>query len=88
MEASSAVVNIQLGKRNVKEFVKRYKKNDDYIFIKMFSKSIFSKTKYDGCIVYGCRWEGSVKKLVLFVYHPEGSMHCVDVKAAERCDDT
>jgi len=29
-------LDLELGKRNVKEFVERYKNNDNYTFIEMF----------------------------------------------------
>ena len=74
IKASSPVVDLELGKRNVEEFVNRYKDDDNYIFIKMFSKPVSSETNHDGYIVTDA--DGKVKKLLLFVYHPEGSMHC------------
>jgi len=50
----------------------------------MFTKPLYSITKYDGCIVKGANRK--VKKLVL-VYHPEGSMHCTNTEAAKHCDE-
>jgi hypothetical protein len=44
-------------------------------------KPLFAETEHDGCIVKDA--DGKVKKLVLFVYHPEGSMHCDSVRAVE-----
>ena len=60
-EASSTVVDIESGKRNVEEFVKHYKSNNDYIFIKMFSEAVFSGIEYNRCIVKVT--DGEVKKL-------------------------
>jgi len=48
------------------------------------SWQIKAGSKSDGCIVTDTHRK--VKKLVLSVQHPEGSMHCDDVKAAERYD--
>jgi len=83
-EASSSVVDLELGERNVETFVERYKDDSNYTFIKMFKHSVYSKQKHDGCIVTGV--DGKIRKLVVFVYHPEGSMHCGFPDAAERCD--
>jgi len=78
------MVDIELGKRNVKKYIKRYRNNDLYILIKMFAKPIYSKTKYDGCIVVGR--DGKVKKLILLVYHLKGFLHYEGIKEAEHCD--
>jgi predicted transcriptional regulator len=64
-EASSTVVDLELGRRNVKEFIKRYRNNNRYIFIKIFTTLIYSAIKHDGCIVTGRDRE--VEKLVVFV---------------------
>ena len=49
-EAYSTVVDLELSKRNTEEFVTRYKNNDNYIFIKIFDKSVLSEAEHDGCI--------------------------------------
>jgi len=63
-EASSLVVDLELSKRNVEEFIKRYKNNDNYISIKMFMRSILSKGKHDSSIVKGVDW--NIEKPVPF----------------------
>jgi len=83
-EAASTVLDIEMGKRNVEKFIERYEENDDYVFVKIFDKRIFTTTKYDGCIVKGT--DGKIKKLVLFVYHPEGSMFSDNTELTEDCD--
>jgi len=65
-------MDLELGKRNIEGFVKRYKNNDNYILFKLFDKSVFSETEHVGCIVKGA--DRKVKKLTLFVCHPGGSM--------------
>ena len=68
----------------MEEFVKRYKDNDRYTFVRMFEQSIYSGQEHDGYIITDI--DRKIKKLVLFVYHPEGSMHYADVNVAERYD--
>jgi len=40
-EVLSTIVDVEIGKRNIKEFWKRHRNDNHYVFIKMFDKLIF-----------------------------------------------
>lgn len=71
VEQTDAAIVIMLGARNYKEFWATYKDDKSYQFLRLYDSKLYIRCNtFHACILWQ---EGLVKKLFLFMQHPQRS---------------